>query len=246
MMYAFSESFLLPLSHDEVVHGKGSLVNKMAGDTRQKLASLRLLYGYMCSQPGKKLLFMGAELAQWREWNHDASLDWDLLDDEAHAGVLRWLEDLNRLYREEPALHELDCAPEGFEWIDANDAENSVFSYLRKAKEGEPILAVLNCTPVLRESYCVGVPAAGRWREILNSDAECYGGTNCGNKGGVDAEPTPRHGRPFSLTLTLPPLGVLFFQREVTEEDAAPPAEEEEPVELPLDDEEEDGSRPAL
>ena len=228
MMYAFSESFLLPLSHDEVVHGKGSLVNKMAGDTWQKLASLRLLYGYMGSQPGKKLLFMGAELAQWREWNHDASLDWDLLEDEAHAGIALWLEDLNRLYHEEPALHELDCAPEGFEWIDANDAENSVFSYLRKGKEGEPVLAVLNCTPVPRDGYQVGVPAAGCWREILNSDAECYGGTNCGNKGGVDAEPIPLHGRPCSLTLTLPPLGILFLQRETSEEVVAPPAEEEE------------------
>ncbi|MBW8874063.1 MAG: 1,4-alpha-glucan branching protein GlgB [Acidobacteria bacterium] len=215
MVYAFNENFVLPLSHDEVVHGKGSLVNKMPGDLWQKLANLRLLYGYMWSQPGKKLLFMGGELAQFREWNHDASLDWHLLDDEAHAGIVRWLEDLNRLYQQEPALHELDCDPQGFEWIDGSDADNSVIAYLRKGKSpGEPLLTVFSFTPVLRDNYGVGVPGAGCWREILNSDAIEYGGTGRGNYGGVEAQPTPLHGRTHSLTLTLPPLGVLFLQRE--------------------------------
>jgi 1,4-alpha-glucan branching enzyme len=212
-MYAFTENFVLPLSHDEVVHGKGSLVNKMAGDAWQKLANLRLLYGYMWAQPGKKLMFMGGELAQYREWNHDSSLDWHLLDDEAHAGILRWLEDLNRLYREDPALHELDVSPDGFEWIDANDAENSVLSFLRKPKKGDPVVAVFNCTPNPRENYRIGVPGGGHWREILNSDGSRYGGTNRGNMGGVDAVPIPLHGRSHSLTLALPPLGVVFLKR---------------------------------
>ena len=215
MVYAFNENFVLPLSHDEVVHGKGSLANKMPGDVRQKLANLRLLYGYMWSQPGKKLLFMGGELAQFREWNHDASLDWHLLEDEGHAGLVRWLEDLNRLYSHEPALHELDCDPAGFEWIDGSDADNGVISYLRKGKSpGETILAVFSFTPVPRESYGVGVPGAGFWREVLNSDAVEYGGTGRGNYGGVEARPIPLHGRTHSLALTLPPLGVLFLQRE--------------------------------
>jgi 1,4-alpha-glucan branching enzyme len=212
-MYAFTENFVLPLSHDEVVHGKGSLVNKMAGDAWQKLANLRLLYGYMWAQPGKKLMFMGGELAQYREWNHDSSLDWHLLDDEAHAGILRWLDDLNRLYREDPALHELDVSPDGFEWIDANDAENSVLSFLRKPKKGDPVVAVFNCTPNPRENYRIGVPGGGHWREILNSDGSRYGGTNRGNMGGVDAVPIPLHGRSHSLTLALPPLGVVFLKR---------------------------------
>jgi 1,4-alpha-glucan branching enzyme len=212
-MYAFTENFVLPLSHDEVVHGKGSLVGKMPGDHWQKLANLRLLYGYMWAQPGKKLLFMGGELAQYREWNHDSSLDWHLLDDESHAGVARWLEDLNRLYRDDPALHEQDVNPDGFEWIDANDAENSVFSFLRKAKTGDPIVVVFNFTPAARENYRIGVPGGGHWREILNSDGSRYGGSNRGNMGGVDAVPVPLHGRSHSLTLTLPPLGVVFLKR---------------------------------
>jgi 1,4-alpha-glucan branching enzyme len=215
MIYAWNESFILPLSHDEVVHGKGSLLGKMPGDLWQKLANLRLLYGYMFGQPGKKMLFMGAELAEWREWNHDASLDWGLLEDPGHAGIARWLGDLNRLYREEPALHELDYSPEGFEWIDANDAENSILSFLRKAKDGqEPVLAVFNFTPLPRSNYRVGVPGGGFWRELLNSDATIYGGSGLGNFGGVDATPVPLHGRSHSLTLTLPPLGAVFFQRE--------------------------------
>jgi 1,4-alpha-glucan branching enzyme len=220
MVYAFNENFVLPLSHDEVVHGKGSLVNKMPGDLWQKLASLRLLYGYMWSQPGKKLVFMGGELAQFREWNHDTSLDWHLLEDERHAGIERWLADLNRLYRQEPALHELDCDPAGFEWIDGSDADNSVIAYLRKGKSpGEPILAVLSFTPVPLDNYRVGVPGAGFWREILNSDAEEYGGSGRGNMGGVESEAIPTHGRAHSLSLTLPPLGMILLQREAVEEE---------------------------
>ena len=213
-MYAFTENFVLPLSHDEVVHLKGSLLGKMPGDHWQKLANLRLLYGYMWAQPGKKLLFMGGELAQYREWNHDASLDWHLLEDESHAGITRWLEDLNRLYREDPALHELDVNPDGFEWIDANDAENSVFSFLRKAKTGDPVVAVFNFTPHPRDNYRIGVPGGGHWQEILNSDATRYGGSNHGNMGGVDAVPVPLHGRTHSLTLSLPPLGVVFLKKD--------------------------------
>ena len=221
-LYAFSESFLLPLSHDEVVHGKGSLLNKMPGDVWQKLANLRLLYGHMFAQPGKKLLFMGAELAQWREWNHDSSLDWHLLEDPRHAGIALWLEDLNRLYREQPALHELDCDPDGFEWIDGSDAEHGVIAFLRRGKApGEPLLAVFNLTPVPREGYGIGVPDPGFWKELLNSDAADYGGSGKGNLGGVDSASIPMHGRAHSLSLTLPPLGVLFLRRE-----AAPDADE--------------------
>ncbi|HEX3128547.1 MAG TPA: alpha amylase C-terminal domain-containing protein, partial [Thermoanaerobaculia bacterium] len=225
MVYAWNESFVLPLSHDEVVHGKGSLVNKMPGDNWQKFANLRLLYGDMYAQPGKKLLFMGAELAQWQEWSHERSLDWHLLDDPAHAGICRWLEDLNRLYRDEKALHELDTAPEGFEWIDANDALNSVLSFLRKGTEAKDVvLVVLNFTPVPRESYQVGVPRGGTWVEILNSDAAAYQGSGKGNMGGVEASPVPLHGRSHSLALTLPPLGVVFLKapeptKEEIEED---------------------------
>ncbi|HSN86868.1 MAG TPA: 1,4-alpha-glucan branching protein GlgB, partial [Thermoanaerobaculia bacterium] len=213
MVYAWNESFVLPLSHDEVVHGKGSLVNKMPGDAWQKLANLRLLYGYMYAQPGKKLLFMGAELAQGREWNHESSLDWHLLDEPAHAGIYNWLGDLNRLYRDEPALHECDSSPEGFEWVDANDALNSVLSFLRKGKTpGETVLVVLNFTPIPRENYRVGVPRRGFWAEVLNSDAAEYQGSGKGNMGGVETVPIPLHGRPYSLTLDLPPLGVVFLK----------------------------------
>ncbi|HYQ82665.1 MAG TPA: 1,4-alpha-glucan branching protein GlgB, partial [Rubrobacter sp.] len=229
-MYAFTENFVLPISHDEVVHGKGSLINKMAGDEWQKRANLRLLYGYMWAQPGKKLLFMGCELAQYREWNHDASLDWHLLEDEGHAGIGRWLEDLNRLYREDPAMHELDVSPEGFQWIDANDAENSVFSFLRKGKTGEPVVVVFNFTPLPRENYRIGVPGGGHWKEILNSDAARYGGSNRGNMGGLDAVPIPLHGRSHSLTLALPPLGAVFLKREVAAARAQEPAADTEPA----------------
>jgi 1,4-alpha-glucan branching enzyme len=213
MLYGFSENFVLPLSHDEVVHGKGSLAGKMPGDLWQQLANLRLLLAYMYAQPAKKLLFMGAELAQWREWNHDSSLDWHLLQDPQHAGVQRWMGDLNRLYREEPALHELDADPAGFEWIDCQDSDHSVLLLLRKARgAAPPLVAAFNFTPVGRTGYRVGVPAGGFWWEVLNSDAEEYGGSGQGNLGGQDAAEVPAHGRPFSLSLVLPPLGALFLR----------------------------------
>jgi 1,4-alpha-glucan branching enzyme len=212
-LYAFHENFVLPLSHDEVVHGKGSLLNKMPGDRWQKFANLRLLFGTMFAQPGKKLLFMGSELAQWREWNHDGSLDWHLLDEEPHAGVQRLLADLNRLYRGEPALHARDTDPSGFSWVDGSDAEHSALSFLRLGEDGDPpILVVLNFTPVVRYEYRVGVPIEGAWEEILNTDAEVYGGSGVGNLGRVVAEARPMHGRPASLPVTLPPLAAVFFR----------------------------------
>jgi len=214
MIYAFSENFVLPLSHDEVVHGKGSLAGKMPGDAGQKLANLRLLFGCMYAQPAKKLVFMGGELGQWREWNHDASLDWHLAQDASHAGVQRWLADLNHLYRDEPALHQLDCDPDGFEWIDCQDSQNGVVFLLRKARGGAPpVVVALNFTPVSRRGYRVGVPAGGFWWEVLNSDAEEYGGGGEGNLGGQEAAPVPAHGRPFSLELVLPPLSAVFLRQ---------------------------------
>jgi 1,4-alpha-glucan branching enzyme len=217
-MYAFSENFVLPLSHDEVVHGKGSLLGKMAGDDWQKFANLRLLLGYMYAQPGKKLLFMGGEFGQWNEWNHEASLDWHLLDYAPHAGLRRWVEDLNRCYRGEPALHEQDCDAAGFEWIDCNDTEHSVLSFLRKGRStGKSIVVVCNFTPVPRHNYQVGVPRGGFWRELLNSDAGEYGGSRQGNQGGLEASPVSRHGYFHSLNLTIPPLAVVFLQGEGTD-----------------------------
>jgi 1,4-alpha-glucan branching enzyme len=210
-IYASNENFLLPLSHDEVVHGKGSLVGRMPGDRWQELANLRLLFAYQFAQPGKKLVFMGGELAQASEWNHDAALEWQLLDDEAHAGVRRLLADLARLYAGEPALHELDCDPAGFEWIDANDAPTSVVSFLRRGREADDVAVVCNFTPVVLRNYRLGVSQAGVWRELLNSDATIYGGTGQGNLGGVEAVPVTFHGRPWSLVLTLPPLAALFL-----------------------------------
>ena len=215
MVYAFSENFVLPLSHDEVVHGKGSLLGKMPGDDWQKFANLRLLYGYMYAQPAKKLLFMGGEFGQWREWNHDQSLDWHLSQLPPHAGLQRWVRDLNGLYRGEPALHELDFDPAGFEWIDCNDTMSSTISLLRKARSTDDrILIVCNYTPVPRHNYRVGAPNGGHWREVLNSDALEYGGSGQGNLGGVEAAPIPFHGRPYSLNLTLPPLAAVFFKSE--------------------------------
>ncbi len=215
MLYAWHENFILPLSHDEVVHGKGSLLRKMPGDDWQKFANLRLLFGYMYAQPGKKLLFMGGEFAQWDEWYHEKSLDWHLLNYEPHQGVKRWVEDLNRVYRWEPALYEQDFTPAGFEWIDCHDVDNSVISFLRKGRKPENvILVVANFTPVVRLNYRVGVPRGGFWREILNSDATLYGGSGQGNLGGVEAAPIPCLGRDCSLSLTLPPLGILFFKPE--------------------------------
>jgi 1,4-alpha-glucan branching enzyme len=214
-LYMFAENFVLPLSHDEVVHGKGSLIGKMPGDDWQKFAGLRLLLGYMYAQPGKKLLFMGGEFGQWREWAHDASLDWHLLEYPPHQGLQRWVQDLNRAYREEPALHEMDCQPEGFEWIDCNDSEWSVISLLRKASDGRTVvIAAFNFTPVPRQNYIIGAPANGTWKEILNSDAEHYGGSGQGNLGGCETSPISVHERPCSLTLTLPPLGAVFLRRE--------------------------------
>jgi 1,4-alpha-glucan branching enzyme len=195
-VYAFSENFVLPLSHDEVVHMKGSLFGKMPGDEWQKLANLRLLYAYMWAQPGKKLLFMGGELGQVREWNHDASLDWHLADEPRRAGLQRWVEALNRLYRSSKALHELDTDPAGFEWIDCNDADASVVTFMRKSRDGDPVIVALNFTPVPRYGYQVGVPEGGYYRELLNSDAHDYGGSGQGNMGGVDATPNEHHGRP--------------------------------------------------
>jgi 1,4-alpha-glucan branching enzyme len=213
MIYAFHENFVLPLSHDEVVYGKGSLIGKMPGDDWQKFANLRALFGYMYAQPAKKLLFMGGEFGQWREWVHDGSLDWDLLAYPLHAGLQRWIEDLNRLYRNEPALHEMDCHPAGFEWIDCDDADSSVVTLIRKGKSTSTIiLVVCNFTPVPRYSYRIGSPRSGLWHEILNSDASDYGGSNMGNLGGVGTAPVPLHGRPYSLTITLPPLSVSFFK----------------------------------
>jgi 1,4-alpha-glucan branching enzyme len=238
-IYAFSENYVLPLSHDEVVHGKGSLLGKMPGDEWQRFANLRLLFGYQWAQSGKKLLFMGSEIADEREWNHDYALPWHLLDVPAHAGVHRWITDLNALYRSEPALHELDCDAAGFEWVDASDSEASVVSFLRLprftppasspqpggpealppvfpgAGARRPVLVVANFTPVPREEYLIGVPTGGRWTELANSDGEAYGGTGWGNLGGVEAREAPMHGRPFSLPLVLPPLGLLMLAPEV-------------------------------
>jgi len=203
-----------------VVHGKGSLFGKMAGDEWQKFANLRLLFGYMYTQTAKKMLFMGGEVGQRREWNHDASLDFHLVEQEPHRRLQRWVEDLNRLYKEEPALHEFDCEARGWEWVDANASDESVLSYLRHGeKDGETILVVGNFTPIVRHNYRVGVPEQGYWKEILNSDAVDYGGSGVGNMGGVEAAPVPAHGRPFSLTLSLPPLGMMLFKRVPTVED---------------------------
>jgi 1,4-alpha-glucan branching enzyme len=212
-IYASNENFLLPLSHDEVVHGKGSLLARMPGDRWQQLANLRLLFAYQFAQPGKKLVFMGGELAQTGEWSHDGSVDWHLLDDDAHAGVRRLVADLARLYGDEAGLHELDCDPAGFEWIDANDASASVVSFLRRGSSAPDVVAVVcNFTPIVRRNYRLGVPEGGGWEELLNTDAVTYGGSGQGNLGGVEAVPVAFRGRPWSLVLTLPPLGALFLR----------------------------------
>jgi 1,4-alpha-glucan branching enzyme len=213
--YAFTENFMLALSHDEVVHGKGSLMGKMPGDDWQKFANMRLLMGYLYTHPGKKLFFMGGEIGQWREWNHDSSVDWHLLDLAPHAGLRRWVQHLNILYRGERSLHELDFDPAGFEWVDFGDADNSVICFLRKGKDGgDPVLVACNFTPVLRHNYRIGVPSGGFWKEMLNSDAPEYGGSGQGNFGGIDATPVPSHGKYHSLSLTLPPLGMVVFKRQ--------------------------------
>lgn len=210
-IYAFSENFLLPLSHDEVVHGKQSLLSKMPGDSWQKFANLRLLFGYQYTQPGKKLLFMGAELATWNEWQVDQSLDWPLLNFETHQGIQRWVRDLNNTYRCESALHDLDCDPSGFAWIDCNNTEESILIYLRQSQSGEKILVAMNFTEMPREGYTVHVPAQGLWQEILNSDATCYGGNGLGNLGGVTASANSIHEQP-SLQITLPSLGMVILK----------------------------------
>jgi 1,4-alpha-glucan branching enzyme len=214
MLYSWHENFVLPLSHDEVVHGKGSLIGKMPGDEWQRFANLRLLFAYMFAQPGKKLLFMGDEFGQVSEWSHDRSLDWDVLQYPVHNGLMKWVEQLNRLYSSQPAMHYFDNDPRGFEWVDCNDAPNSTISLLRKTESAkDTILVVCNFTPVPREDYMVGVPTDGYWKELLNSDAKEYFGSNMGNAGGVEATAEKTHGRPFSLRLTLPPLGALFLKR---------------------------------
>jgi len=214
MLYSFHENFVLPLSHDEVVHGKGSLIGKMPGDEWQRFANLRLLYAYMFAQPGKKLLFMGDEFGQVSEWSHDRSLDWDVLQYPVHSGLMAWVEQLNRLYREQPAMHWFDNDPKGFEWVDCNDAPHSIVALLRKSKSGDDsIVVVCNFTPVPRLGYKVGVPHAGYWRELLNSDAREYNGSGMGNMGGTEALAEKTHGRAYTLRLTLPPLAAVFLKR---------------------------------
>jgi len=215
LMYAFSEHFVLPFSHDEVVHLKGSLIEKMPGDTWQKFANLRCVLGFMWGHPGKKLLFMGGEFGQWREWSEGRSLDWHLLDDPMHAGMQRFMRDLNALYRRERAFWETDFSYEGFSWIDFRDVEQSVLGFLRRgAESGEELLFAFNFTPVPRHEYRLGVPGAGGWAEVLNSDAATYGGGNVGNMGRVETEPVPAHGHPQSVRLTLPPLGMVVMKPE--------------------------------
>ena len=215
LVYAFTENFVLPFSHDEVVYGKGSMLRKMPGDEWQKFANLRLLYGFMFGHPGKKLLFMGDEFGQWSEWNHDASLEWDLLKNPLHAGLLRWVRDLNTVYRGQSSLHESDFDAAGFEWVDCKDSQQSIISFLRRGRSSDDqILFVCNFTPVVRENYRVGVPVKGSWKEVLNSDAPLYGGSGQGNFGGLSTIPLPIHGRPFTLNMRLPPLGVVAFQAD--------------------------------
>lgn len=213
IVYAFNENFVLPLSHDEVVYGKGSLINKMPGDAWQQFANLRSMFGFMWGHPGKKLLFMGGEFAQRREWNHDAQLEWWVTGSESHAGVQRFMSSLNRVYRETPALYQLDFSGEGFEWIEADDTAMSVFAFVRKAADGSPpVLVVSNMTPIPRTNYLIGVPKSGFWREVINSDAAEFGGAGWGNLGGVESSPVRSHGRAQSVCLTLPPLSTLILE----------------------------------
>ena len=215
LLYAFSENFVLPFSHDEVVHGKGSMIQRMPGDAWQKHATLRALYGYMFTHPGKKLLFMGGEIAQWREWNHDDELDWQALGDARHAGMQRWVRDLNAAYAAERSLFEVDFDPAGFTWIDCNDQENSVISFVRRGQDPDDATIILvNFTPISRTGYRIGVPFGGAYRELLNSDSEAYGGSNVGNYSRLAAVDEPSHGYGYSLTLTIPPLGFLLLKRE--------------------------------
>jgi 1,4-alpha-glucan branching enzyme len=223
MLYAFNENFILPFSHDEVVHGKGSMMDKIPGDAWQKAATLRALYLFMFAHPGKKLLFMGLEFGQWSEWRHDVSLDWHLTDEPLHGGLQRCVADLNHAYRAERALHEVDFEGSGFSWIDCNDWDSSVISFVRRARDPRDfVVAVLNWTPVVRHGYRIGVPEPGFYRELLNSDAGWYGGSNLGNEGGVLSEPVPAHGQLQSIVLTLPPLGGLLLKPTRTWSEAPP------------------------
>jgi 1,4-alpha-glucan branching enzyme len=214
LLYAFTENFILPFSHDEVVHGKRAMLDKMPGDIWQKCATLRALYGYMFGHPGKKLMFMGSEFAQWREWHHDESLDWHLLQYADHRAMQQWVRDLNRTLAEQPALHQVDFDHTGFEWLDCSDFESSVVSFIRRAHDRSDFVVVaVNFTPVPRHGYVIGVPEPGRYVELLNSDAEIYGGSNLGNGGALHSEPVPAHGRPHRLSLVLPPLGCLMLKK---------------------------------
>ncbi len=218
--YAFSENYVLPLSHDEVVHGKRSIVGRMSGDEWERLANVRLLYGYMFGHPGKKLLFMGDEFGQYDEWSFERSLDWHLVESPAHAGLQGWVRDLNHRYRTDPRLHRLDSSDRGFEWVDASDTRSTIVSFLRRGDDGNnPLLFVCNFTPVERLGYRIGAPHAGEWTELLNSDASCYGGRGFGNLGVVHADSVSVHGRPYSLNLNVPPLSVLVFGRARPESD---------------------------
>jgi 1,4-alpha-glucan branching enzyme len=218
LMYAFSENFILPLSHDEVVHGKGSLFSKMPGDRWQKFANLRTLYAYMWAHPGKKLLFMGCELAQEQEWSHERSLDWHLLEQPEHAGIQALVRDLNRLYRDEPALWQVDSDPSGFWWIEPNDPDRNVVAFARQSRDGQRVVVfAANLSPLPRTGYRLGLPRACRWREALNTDSTFYGGGDVGNLGGVEPEPIPWHNQPVSAEVTLPPLAAIWL---VPDEDA--------------------------
>jgi 1,4-alpha-glucan branching enzyme len=216
LIYAFSERFMLPLSHDEVVHGKRSILGRMPGDDWQRFANMRAYLSFMWAHPGKKLIFMGTEIAERDEWNHDWQVNWSLLDDPLHRGVQRLVRDLNRIYAAEPALHRLDCEASGFRWIVGDDRDQSVFAFLRRGEEPDrkPVLVVCNFTPTPRTDYRIGVPVGGRWRERVNTDAALYGGSNLGNGGAIEAQPVPSHGYDMSLQLTLPPLATLLLQSE--------------------------------
>jgi 1,4-alpha-glucan branching enzyme len=215
LIYAFNENFVLPLSHDEVVYGKGSLIGKMPGDGWQQFANLRALFGYMWGHPGKKLLFMGGEFGQRREWTHEGELEWWVTSLPEHAGMQRWVSDLNRVYRSEPALYRIDFSPEGFEWLDVDNADASVIAFLRKGgADVAPVLVACNFTPVPRTNFLIGVPKRGVWREILNSDARDYGGAGWGNLGAVESVPVSTHGRVESVNLTLPPLSTIMLRWE--------------------------------
>jgi len=213
LIYAFTENFVLVLSHDEVVHGKKALLDKMPGDPWQRFANLRALFGHMWGHPGKKMIFMGGELGQWWEWNHEDSVQWHLLEYAPHQGLQTYVADLNRLYVKEPALHQVDFDWTGFQWIDLHDSDQSTLSYIRRAKDqSDQIVCVFNFTPIPREGYRLGVPLGGHYQELLNSDAAIYGGSNMGNAGGVTAEELPWHGQSHSIVITLPPLSAVFFK----------------------------------